>query len=71
VICYAGINTVDQKGQGMEQGNIFIGIDIGGTKTAVSAGGEGGAIFEKKSLSHGQESQNRPWKYFQGNRNSH
>jgi glucokinase len=34
----------------MKSGKIFIGIDIGGTKTAISAGGEGGAIFEKKAF---------------------
>lgn len=34
----------------MESEKIFIGIDIGGTKTAVSAGGEGGVIREKKAF---------------------
>jgi glucokinase len=34
----------------MENEKNYIGIDIGGTKTAVSAGGEGGAIFEKKAF---------------------
>jgi glucokinase len=33
----------------MEHEKIFIGIDIGGTKTAISAGGEG-LIFEKKAF---------------------
>jgi glucokinase len=34
----------------MEAEKIFIGIDIGGTKTAVSAGGKGGTIHEKKAF---------------------
>jgi glucokinase len=34
----------------MEEGKICIGIDIGGTKTAVSAGGDGGVILEKKAF---------------------
>jgi glucokinase len=34
----------------MENEKKFIGIDIGGTKTAVSAGGEDGEVFEKKAF---------------------
>jgi glucokinase len=34
----------------METGQTFIGIDIGGTKTAVSAGDAAGKIFEKKAF---------------------
>jgi glucokinase len=34
----------------MENEKKFIGIDIGGTKTAVSAGAEGGVILEKKAF---------------------
>jgi glucokinase len=34
----------------MAKGKIFIGIDIGGTKTAISAGEEGGRILEKKAF---------------------
>jgi glucokinase len=34
----------------MEEEKIFIGIDIGGTKTAVSVGAAGGVILEKKAF---------------------